>query len=167
MKTDEKQPFYTVKQFNSEKKVISRTETMSPVLAICDFAIKTKLHISKYDEISISSQQMISDIKHADEIKMVSVATNNETKSIVGIVVIESSLFDVGADVENTISSDTVKRFRSPSYLMALQGVCSTMIKLSGGNTEIMKIIAVIASKDPSHTLWNPKKPSAKNLSLG
>lgn len=167
MSDNKKQPVYIIKQFNSDKEVIARTETQSPVIAICDFAIKTKLHITRWSDIIINSQQLRNETPYDEEIRMIAVISDRETKDINSIVAIETKFFESGSQISNSISSDTVKRFKSPSYIGALQEVASTMLKLSGGNTEIMKIVAVIASKDASHQLWNPKKPSTKKLCLG
>ncbi|OXX45508.1 hypothetical protein B9J93_11020 [Vibrio sp. V17_P4S1T151] len=100
-------------------------------------------------------------------IKMISIVIDKESEIRESVIYLETNKVSTDSEITERFSEETIKRYKSESYVIALSEVASNLLKLSGGNIEIMKIISVIASKDPSHELWRPRKPGKKSLSLG
>ncbi|EGQ8891302.1 hypothetical protein AKG60_24865 [Vibrio parahaemolyticus] len=157
---------YTVRQFNEKDEEVSLLETSSPVVAISDFTIKTKMYYKNDLSREVTVQQMPG-TEGAEIIKMISIVIDKESEIRESVIYLETNKVSTESEITERFSEQTIKRYKSESYVSALSEVANNFLKLSGGNIEIMKIISVIAGKDPSHELWRPRKPGKKSLSLG
>ncbi len=157
---------YTVTQFSEDDETISFLETGSPVVAISDFTIKTKMFYKNDLSCDITIQQMPG-YEQPEIMKMISIVKNVENNQRKSVIYLETKKVLVSANIEEGFSPNTQKKFTNESYIAALSEVAKSFSSLSGGNLEIMKIIAVVAGKDPDHELWKARKAGKKHLALG
>lgn len=137
----------------SDTQVCGVLETTDLTLALADFTLKNRI-LTRFDasELQHSITQNNYGQLRGPKCEMTALLYSNNDAVLRHHVYLEP--FEKDLSVDNPILRMSGNRFGSSRYMDTLSVVLARFVHITQGSRALAKILAVVASQDPSSVLW-------------